>query len=214
MLAGGLLLPGCGDRRDAAPASASGASAAPSASVAASAATPSASGSASRALATAAAAANIPPGSLLIPVIGVSASALTDQFDDVRGSERHEAVDIMAPRGTPVVAVADGRIVKLFTSKAGGLTVYQFDVTGSLAYYYAHLDRYADGLSEGAIVKRGAPIGFVGSTGNASPDAPHLHFAVFALGPERQWWKGTAVNPFALLTGKQSTTLTMAGPHR
>ena len=154
----------------------------------------------------------MPPGSLLIPVAGVAPSALKDQFDDIRGRERHEAIDIMAPRGTPVVAAADGRVVKLFTSKAGGLTVYQFDTTGSIAYYYAHLDRYADGLTEGAALKRGDAIGFVGSTGNASPEAPHLHFAVFVLGPERQWWKGTAVNPYPLLADGQAVA--PAAPHR
>lgn len=139
------------------------------------------------------------PGSLLMPVYGADASQVRDQFNDMRGKQRHEAVDIMAPRGTAVVAVADGSVAKLFTSKPGGLTVYQFDSTGRLAYYYAHLDAYAPGLKQGALLRRGDPIGQVGSTGNASPDAPHLHFAVFVLGPERQWWVGTAVNPYPLL---------------
>ena len=93
-------------------------------------------------------------------------------------------------------AVEDGHIQKLFTSKAGGLTIYQFDPTGTFTYYYAHLDRYADGLGEGQLVKRGDVIGYVGSTGNASPDAPHLHFAIFRLGPEKQWWKGEPINPY------------------
>ena len=123
---------------------------------------------------------------------------LRDDFNDVRGTGRHEALDIMAPRGTPVHAVADGRVAKLFTSVPGGLTVYQFDSTGSVAYYYAHLDRYADGLREGLELKRGDPIGTVGSTGNAATDAPHLHFAVYVLGPQREWWKGTPVNPYPL----------------
>lgn len=139
------------------------------------------------------------PGSLLMPVVGANASSLRDMFNDVRGHQRHEAIDIMAPRGTPVVAVADGPVAKLFTSKPGGLTVYQFDMSGRLAYYYAHLDSYARGLKQGLLLRRGDPIGRVGSTGNAPPDAPHLHFAVFVLGPERQWWVGTAVNPYPLL---------------
>jgi murein DD-endopeptidase MepM/ murein hydrolase activator NlpD len=105
----------------------------------------------------------------------------------------------MAPKGTKVVAAADGKIVKLFTSKPGGLTVYQFDPTEKYAYYYAHLDRYADGLKEGAEFKRGDLIGYVGTTGNADPNAPHLHFAVFELTPEKQWWKGTPVDPYPLL---------------
>ncbi|WP_293464289.1 M23 family metallopeptidase [Polaromonas sp.] len=152
-------------------------------------------------------AANMPaePPGLLLPVQGIAARDLRDTFDDGRdGNQRgHEAIDILAPRGTPVLAVADGPIVKLFLSKPGGITVYQFDATGQLAYYYAHLDRYADGLAEGQIVRRGSVVGYVGSTGNASPDAPHLHFAIFRLGPEKQWWKGEPINPFGYLGGKQ-----------
>jgi murein DD-endopeptidase MepM/ murein hydrolase activator NlpD len=105
----------------------------------------------------------------------------------------------MAPKGTKVVAAADGKVVKLFTSKPGGLTIYQFDPTEKYAYYYAHLDHYADGLKEGADIKRGDTIGYVGVTGNADPNAPHLHFAVFELTPEKQWWKGTPVDPYPLL---------------
>src|SRR5207244_3033184 len=97
-------------------------------------------------------------------------------FDERRDGIPHEALDIMAPRGTPVVAVDDGTIAKLFRSVPGGLTIYQFDSSGTLAYYYAHLDRYAPGLGQGVAVKRGQPIGYVGSTGNARADAPHLHF--------------------------------------
>ena len=145
------------------------------------------------------------PPALLLPVQGVQASALRDTFNDGRdaGQRGHEAIDIMAPRGTPVLAVDDGRIAKLFLSQPGGTTIYQFDPTGQFAYYYAHLERYADGLAEGQSVRRGAVIGYVGSSGNASPDAPHLHFALFRLGPEKQWWKGEPLNPFELLGGKK-----------
>lgn len=136
---------------------------------------------------------------LRMPIDGVHASALRDTFTDGRPGHTHEAIDILAPRGTPVYAVDDGQLVKLFTSVPGGLTLYQFDPDGRLAYYYAHLDRYADGLREGLKLHRGDLLGYVGSTGNASPDAPHLHFAVFRLGPEKQWWKGVALNPFAAL---------------
>lgn len=139
---------------------------------------------------------------LMVPVDDVDWEDLHDTFTDTRGSRSHEALDILAPRGTKVVAVEAGRIEKLFTSKAGGLTIYQFDPSRTFAYYYAHLDRYADGLVEGQIVKRGDVLGYVGSTGNASPDAPHLHFAIFRLGPERQWWKGEAINPYPILTAK------------
>ncbi len=137
---------------------------------------------------------------LLVPVEGVKAAQLSDTFDQPRGKERHhEALDIMAPTGTKVIAVADGKVVKLFNSKPGGLTVYQFDPTEKYAYYYAHLDRYAEGLTEGALVKRGELLGYVGATGNANPAAPHLHFAVVELTPEKQWWKGSPLNPYPLL---------------
>jgi murein DD-endopeptidase MepM/ murein hydrolase activator NlpD len=137
---------------------------------------------------------------LLIPVEGMKLAQLSDNFDQARGAERHhEALDIMAPKGTKVLAVADGKVAKLFDSKAGGLTIYQFDPSDKLAYYYAHLDKYADGLAEGAAIKRGDVIGYVGVTGNASPSAPHLHFAVFELTPEKQWWKGTPLNPYPMM---------------
>lgn len=140
------------------------------------------------------------PGVLLIPVAEVSANQLVDTFDDARGNGRvHDAIDIMAPTGTPVLAAADGRIVKLFTSVPGGLTVYQFDSSERFAYYYAHLDAYAAGLAEGQILKRGARIGTVGYSGNANAAAPHLHFAIFVLGPEKHWWQGTAINPYLYL---------------
>ncbi len=145
-------------------------------------------------------------GALIIPVSGVSANQLTNTFKDARGAGRvHDAIDIMAPKGTPVFAVTDGKVVKLFNSKQGGLTIYQFDSSEVHAYYYAHLDNYADGIVEGKNVRRGELIGTVGSTGNASPEAPHLHFAIFVLGPEKNWWQGTAINPFTLLTN--TTTL-------
>lgn len=136
---------------------------------------------------------------LQVPVPGVGPEALVDTFEDRRGDDRrHEALDIPAPRGTPVVAVDDGEVAKLFRSVPGGLTVYQFDRTRSVAYYYAHLDAYRDGLREGQALRRGDVLGSVGSSGNADPAAPHLHFAVFELGAERQWWKGRAVNPWPL----------------
>jgi murein DD-endopeptidase MepM/ murein hydrolase activator NlpD len=142
----------------------------------------------------------LPSGKLMVPVEGMALANIKDNFDQPRGTERHhEALDIMAPKGTRVVATADGKVVKLFTSKPGGLTVYQFDPTEKYAYYYAHLDRYAEGLKEGMEVKRGDPIGYVGVSGNSDPNAPHLHFAVFELTPEKQWWKGTPVDPYPLL---------------
>jgi peptidoglycan LD-endopeptidase LytH len=136
---------------------------------------------------------------LAIPIAGVTAKELTDTFNQARVGHKHEALDIPAPRGTPVMAAGEGNIVKLFTSKQGGLTVYQFNDSRTYCYYYAHLDRYAAGLREGAILQRGEVLGYVGSTGDASPEAPHLHFAVFKLGPEKKWWEGTAIDPLPLL---------------
>ena len=146
-------------------------------------------------------ASRIPPGTrLLVPVEGIEPARLHDTFEDARGggSRVHEALDIMAPRGTPVLAATGGTIEKLFTSDAGGLTIYQFGPRREHVYYYAHLDRYAAGLREGQAVERGEVIGYVGSTGNANEDAPHLHFAIFVLGPEKRWWQGTAINPYPL----------------
>ena len=118
----------------------------------------------------------------------------------IRGEGKlHEATDILATRGAPVVAVEDGIIQKLFLSKPGGITIYEFDRAGVFCYYYAHLERYARGLAEGMSVKRGDVIGYVGTTGNAPPQTPHLHFAIFKLGPEKQWWKGTAIDPYPVL---------------
>lgn len=140
-----------------------------------------------------------PSRELAIPVAGVSAAQLTDTFSDARAGHRHEALDIPAPRGTPVIAADEGNVVKLFTSKQGGLTVYQFDDSGNWCYYYAHLDRYAPSLKEGMLLRKGDVLGYVGTTGDAPPNAPHLHFAIFRLGPEKHWWHGTAINPFPLL---------------
>lgn len=139
---------------------------------------------------------------LLVPVAGVEPGQLYDSFDEARGKRRHEAIDIPAPKGTPVIAVDDGKVVKLFLSKPGGLTVYQFDPRETVAYYYAHLDAYAPDLEEGQQLRRGDLVGYVGSTGNANPAAPHLHFAIFELGPEKRWWEGTALNPYPILTGR------------
>ncbi|WP_052810590.1 M23 family metallopeptidase [Variovorax paradoxus] len=136
---------------------------------------------------------------IAMPIDGVKGAALQDTFTDRRTGGSHEALDIPAPRGTPVHAVDDGKLVKLFTSVPGGLTVYQFDPTGRLAYYYAHLDRYADNLQEGMTLRRGDVVGYVGTTGNAPPNVPHLHFAVFLLDADKRWWKGTAINPYPAL---------------
>lgn len=140
------------------------------------------------------------PG-LTLPIEGLKPSDIQDTYYQSRGGgERiHEATDILAPRGTPVHAMVDGVIQKLFVSKPGGNTIYEFDETGRLCYYYAHLDHYADGLHEGQRVRAGDVIGYVGTTGNADPKTPHLHLAFLRLNSEKQWWKGTPENPYPTL---------------
>lgn len=138
---------------------------------------------------------------LIIPVEGVQAKDLRDGFNEMRGGHRHEALDIMAPRGTPVLAADEGNVAKLFLSKPGGLTVYQFDGSQTYCYYYAHLDHYAPGLKEGTLLRKGEVLGYVGSSGDASAGAPHLHFTIFKLGPDRHWWQGTAIDPYEFLGG-------------
>jgi len=137
---------------------------------------------------------------LALPIVSYPRKDIYDSFYDRRGGTRiHEGIDLHAPRGTPVVAVDAGSIIKLFTSKPGGLTIYQFDREQVYCYYYAHLDRYAEGLHEGQEVERGELLAYVGHTGNASPDAPHLHLSIFKLGPDKNWWQGTPVNPYPIL---------------
>ena len=144
-----------------------------------------------------------PGGALLVPVSGVAPAALTDTFSDARGTGRtHNAIDIMAPRGTPVLAAAEGSVEKLhFSEGGGGISVYVRSPDRRWSYYYAHLDRYAPGLAEGQQVRPGAVLGFVGSTGSANPEGPHLHFAVNSMAPGERWWQGTPINPYPLLSG-------------
>jgi murein DD-endopeptidase MepM/ murein hydrolase activator NlpD len=135
-----------------------------------------------------------------LPIVGLQAKDIQDTFSQLRdGTRQHEATDILAPRGTPVLAVDAGTIKKLFNSKPGGLTVYQFDPAAVYCYYYAHLDRYRENLKEGMTVNRGDLIGYVGTTGNAPANTPHLHFAIFKVGPEKRWWEGRAINPYPFL---------------
>ena len=132
---------------------------------------------------------------------GIAASRLRDTFHEQRGTRRiHKALDIMAPWGTPVLAVEDGLITKISHNRGGGLALYLADANGDFVYYYAHLGGYADGLREGQTVKRGEVIAYVGATGNAPEHAPHLHFATQALTTKGRWWGGEALNPYAALT--------------
>jgi len=137
---------------------------------------------------------------LAVPVAGVAASALHDTYNELRGGTRpHEALDILAPRGTPVLSAANGRVLKLFDSKPGGLMVYAADSSEQFILMYGHLDAYTPGLADGQTRRQGQQLGVVGTTGNAAVTMPHLHFAIARTTDLRQWWKGTPVNPYPLL---------------
>jgi murein DD-endopeptidase MepM/ murein hydrolase activator NlpD len=149
----------------------------------------------------------VSPSGLVIPVAGVSARELHDTYTDSRGggSRVHNAIDIMAPRGTPVVAASSGVVEKLYFSRSGGgITAYVRSADGRWLHYYAHLDAYAPGLREGGRVKRGDLIGTVGISGNASPSGPHLHYAIYRMNAGERWWQGAPVNPYPLLAGSRS----------
>ena len=140
---------------------------------------------------------------LSIPVQGLSSKQLRNTYDEARSEGRqHNAIDIIAPQGTPVLAVDDGVVIKLFQSDKGGITLYQLDPSGKYAYYYAHLDRYADNIAEGKMLKQGDVVGYVGDTGNAGKGNYHLHFEVSKLTAPRKWYGGVQINPYYLLGGK------------
>jgi peptidoglycan LD-endopeptidase LytH len=151
----------------------------------------------------------VAPSGLAIPVAGIRPEQLADTYSQARagGARVHDAIDIMAPRGTPVIAAAEGTVEKLyFSNGGGGITAYVRSPDRAWVYYYAHLEGYAPGLAEGRQVRRGDPIGFVGSTGNANPAGPHLHFAIARTNPGDRWWQGAPINPYPLLAAR--------GPHR
>jgi murein DD-endopeptidase MepM/ murein hydrolase activator NlpD len=136
---------------------------------------------------------------LLVPVAGVAVSQLHDTFDEGRDDGRvHRALDIRAPRGTPVLAADDGRVLRVRPNALGGNTIYATDPAGRVVYYYAHLDAYQPGLAEGATIARGDVLGTVGTTGNAPKDTPHLHFQVMRMPPDGKYWDGDAINPYPL----------------
>ena len=142
----------------------------------------------------------VSPSGLIIPVAGVRADQLIDTFSAARGEGRvHDAIDIPAPQGTPVLAAANGKIVKLFQSERGGTTIYQLSSDEKFIYYYAHLDRYAEGLSEGQTVTQGETIAYVGDTGNAGAGNYHLHFSIAIVSNPKRYWEGVNINPYPLL---------------
>jgi murein DD-endopeptidase MepM/ murein hydrolase activator NlpD len=135
---------------------------------------------------------------LRLPIDNADITEMKGDFSERRGggARPHEAVDLLAPRETPVHAIESGTVAKLFLSKDGGNTIYQFDPTKRFCYYYAHLERYADGVHEGQPVSAGDVIGYVGTSGNAPKNTPHLHFAIFQLDDDHRWWRGTAIDPY------------------
>ncbi len=141
-----------------------------------------------------------PSGTLMIPVVGIKREDLRDTFDDARSEGRvHDAIDIIAAGGTPVVAAIDGKIIKFFDSEKGGVTIYQLGPDEHTVYYYAHLQRRANDLQEGVLVKQGTLLGFVGDTGNAGPGNYHLHFAIWTIAEPKHFYDGTNLNPYPLL---------------
>lgn|SRR5215831_6309159 len=140
------------------------------------------------------------PNNLIIPVAGVRPEQLHDTFSESRSEGRvHDAIDIIAPQGTPVLAAADGTVVKLFHSEPGGTTIYQLSTDQKFVYYYAHLDRYAEGLTEGHFAKQGETIAYVGDTGNAGAGNYHLHFSIAIISDPKHYWQGVNINPYPLL---------------
>jgi murein DD-endopeptidase MepM/ murein hydrolase activator NlpD len=140
---------------------------------------------------------------LAMPVATIRPDQLTDSFDEPReGARRHHAIDILAPRGTPVLAADDGRILRVSWNSAGGNTVYATDTDARLVYYYAHLDRYREGLAAGQLVAKGDTLGFVGTTGNAPKDIPHLHFQIMRMPHDGKYWNGDPIDPFPFLRGE------------
>jgi peptidoglycan LD-endopeptidase LytH len=136
---------------------------------------------------------------LIVPVQGIAAATIPPSFDEMRGARRHNAIDILAPRGTPVLAADDGTVAKIDTSAGGGLSIYVAGPRERFIYYYAHLDSYRRGIAEGMRVAKGDTIGFVGTTGNAPANTPHLHFAIALADEDNRWWKGTPLDPLPLL---------------
>lgn len=150
---------------------------------------------------------------LVVPVAGAGADALHDTFSAPRdGGRHHHAIDILAPRGTPVLSADDGRILRLSTNALGGITVYAVDPSGRLVYYYAHLDHYHHGLTAGMTLARGDTLGYVGTTGNAPPDTPHLHFQIMLMPKDGKYWYGDPIDPYpVLLAGARAAAAQRAG---
>jgi murein DD-endopeptidase MepM/ murein hydrolase activator NlpD len=139
---------------------------------------------------------------LLVPVAGADMSKVADSFDDGRSGDRtHHAIDILAPRGTPILAADDGKILRMSSNNLGGITMYTVDPANRLVYYYAHMDHYNDAMSPGRTIVKGDTLGFVGTTGDAPKDTPHLHFQVMAWPADGKYWNGVPIDPYQALGG-------------
>src|SRR5579885_1740119 len=139
---------------------------------------------------------------LLVPVAGADMSKVDDTFLDGRDGERiHHAIDILAPRGTPILSADDGKILRMSTNALGGITMYTVDPSNRIVYYYAHMDHYNDAMSPGRAISRGDTLGFVGTTGNAPKDTPHLHFQIMRWPADGKYWNGEPIDPFEFLGG-------------
>lgn len=139
---------------------------------------------------------------ILVPVAGADMSKVEDTFNDGRDGDRiHHAIDILAPRGTPILSADDGKILRMSTNALGGISMYTVDTDARLVYYYAHMDHYNDAMSPGRTIVKGDTLGFVGTTGNAPKDTPHLHFQVMRWPADGKYWNGEPIDPFEALGG-------------
>lgn len=144
---------------------------------------------------------------IIVPVAGADMTRVEDSFNEPRDGDRvHRAIDILAPRGTPIVSADDGRIVRMTTSTLGGISMYTVDPETRIVYYYAHMDRYNDAMAPGKTISKGDTLGFVGTTGNAPKNTPHLHFQVMRWPADGKYWNGDPIDPFSLLGGHTQTT--------
>ncbi|CAA9317757.1 MAG: hypothetical protein AVDCRST_MAG11-1863, partial [uncultured Gemmatimonadaceae bacterium] len=152
---------------------------------------------------------------LMVPVAGASPARVADTFNEPRAGGRvHRAVDVMAPRGTPVLAADSGRVLRMRSNALGGVTIYAADPGERFVYYYAHLDRYREGLAEGDSVVKGEVLGYVGTSGNAPPDTPHLHFQVMRIREARRWWDGIPVDPRPYFVSSGIASMALTGKER
>ena len=139
---------------------------------------------------------------IVLPVAGADMSKVEDSYSEPRdGGRVHRAIDILAPRGTPILSADDGKILRMTTNTLGGISMYTVDTENRLVYYYAHMDHYNDAMSPGRTIVKGDTLGYVGTTGNAPKDTPHLHFQVMRWPADGKYWNGDPIDPYEALGG-------------